>query len=189
MKQFLSLIRYKHHVIAAFCCIFGAVLLQGCKNDRENAFLELTTMEIEDPVRHYYPIIQGLEQNIVVKITNTGENPLKLYKVLPSCGCTIATFTTHAIAPGNDGFVELKYDSTKNIGEVGIYTTVLANTKQHSHTIYFDIHVVPDALYTKDYEELYHIEQEKRGGLQELVEGKTNERGYIVDSTGVQKYK
>ncbi|AXG74404.1 DUF1573 domain-containing protein [Flavobacterium arcticum] len=189
MKQFLSLIQYKHHIIAAFCCILGAVVLQGCKSDRENAFLELTTMEIEDPVRHYYPIIQGLEQNIIVKVTNTGDNALMLYKVLPSCGCTIATFTTHAIAPGSEGFIKLKYDSTKNIGHVGIYTTVLANTKEHSHTIYFDINVVPDALYTKDYEELYQMKREEEGTTQELVEGETNQRGYIIDSTEVQKYK
>lgn len=165
-----------------------ASLLQGCKSDRENAFLELTTMEIEDSIRHYYPILQGLEQNIVVKITNTGENPLKLYKVLPSCGCTTAEFTERAIAPGNSGFIELKYNSIKNIGKVGIYTTIIANTKKRSHTMYFDIHVVPDALYTKDYEELYHIQEEEKGGLQEMVEGETNQRGYVVDSTEVQKY-
>lgn len=167
---------------------FSLLSLLSCNGDGENKFLDLTTMEIEDPVRHYYPILQGLEQNIVIKITNTGDNPLKLFKVLPSCGCTIAEFTTHAIAPGNEGFIELKYNSTKNIGKVGVYTTIIANTKQRSHTTYFDINVVPDALYTKDYEELYHIEEEKKGGLQEMVEGETNQRGYLVDSTEVRKY-
>lgn len=163
--------------------------MQSCKSDRENAFLELTTMEIEDSIRHYYPILQGLEQNIVVKITNTGENPLKIYKVLPSCGCTLAEFGTRAIAPGNNAFIQLKYDSTKNIGDVGIYTTILANTKHRSHTMYFDINVVPNSLHTKDYEELYHQKKEDEGWTQELVEGKTNQRGYLVDTTGVRKYK
>jgi hypothetical protein len=176
------------HTCRALACFIAFIGVSGCQGSGENAFLELTTMEIEDPVRHYYPILQGLEQNIVIKVTNTGEHPLKLFKVLPSCGCTIAEFTTHAIAPGNEGFIELKYNSNKNIGKVGVYTTIIANTEKHSHTTYFDIHVVPDALYTKDYEELYHIEQEKKGGLQEMVEGQTNERGYIVDSTEVRKY-
>jgi hypothetical protein len=166
-----------------------SLLTSGCKEtDTENQFLAKTTMEIEDPVRHYYPILQGLKQNIIVKVTNTGEEPLKIYKVLPSCGCTIAKFSTSAIAPGNDAFIEMEYDSNKNIGYVGIYTTIIANTEKHHHTMFFDLNVVPESLHTKDYEELYHIEQEKKGGLQELVEGKTNERGYLVDSTEVRKF-
>ncbi|QYJ68011.1 DUF1573 domain-containing protein [Flavobacterium litorale] len=189
MKSFSNLIRDSYRFAVLLCCVSAALVVQGCKSDRENAFLDLTTMEIEDPVRHYYPIVRGLEQNIVVKVTNTGKNPLKIYKVLPSCGCTIAKFSTKAVAPGNDAFIQLKYDSTKNVGKVGVYTTILANTKEHSHTMYFDINVVPDALYTKDYEELYHIKLEEEGLTQELVEGKTNQRGYIIDSTNVQKYK
>ena len=169
--------------------LISVISLSGCKNtDTENQFLAKTTMEIEDPVRHYYPILQGLKQNIVVKVTNTGDEPLKIYKVLPSCGCTIAKFSTSAIAPGNDAFIEMEYDSNKNIGYVGIYTTIIANTEKHHHTMFFDLNVVPESLHTKDYEELYHIEQEKKGGLQELVEGKTNERGYLVDSTEVRKF-
>lgn len=174
---------------AAFFLLLPVLLLSGCnRGDVENEFLPKTTIEIEDPVRHYYPILQGQKQNIVVKVTNTGEEALKIHKVLPSCGCTLASYPKNAIAPGGVAFIEMEYNSTKNIGIVGIYTTIIANTKKHHHTIYFDINVVPDALYTKDYEELYHIEQEKRGGLQELVEGKTNQRGYVVDSTEVRKY-
>lgn len=168
--------------------MIASVMLSGCSGESENRFLAKTTMEIEHPVRHYYPILQGLKQNVIVKVKNTGTEPLKIYKVLPSCGCTIAKFTDRAIAPGNDAFIEMEYDSNKNIGYVGIYTTIIANTKQHQHTMFFDINVVPESLHTKDYEELYHIEQEKKGGLQELVEGETNERGYLVDSTGVRKY-
>lgn len=166
------------------------LILSGCgHSDGENPFFEKTTIDIEDPVRHYYPILQGQKQNITVKIKNTGEHPLKIFKVLPSCGCLLVKFTDNAIAPGNEGLLEMEYNSTKNIGKVALHTTFVANTKDHYHTVYFDLNVVPDALYTKDYEELYHIEQEKKGGLQELVEGKTNERGYLVDSTEVRKFK
>lgn len=164
--------------------------LTGCKGSEENDTLPLTVMEIEDPIRHYYPIMQGQKQNITMKITNIGDEPLKIFKVLPSCGCTIATVTNRAIAPGNYALLEMEYNSNKNIGRVGIYTTLVANTKKHYHTVYFDLNVVPDALYTKDYEELYHIEQEKeKSGALELVEGETNQRGYIVDSTEVRKFR
>jgi hypothetical protein len=170
--------------------LLSLVLLNGCKRGAgENEFLALTTIDIEDPIRHYYPILQGQKQNITMKITNTGTEPLKIYNVLPSCGCTLAKFPKNAIAPGNFGLLEMEYNSIKNIGHVGIHTTIVANTKKHYHTVYFDLNVVPDALYTKDYEELYHIQmEEEKSGLQELVEGETNERGYIVDSTEVRKF-
>ncbi len=171
-------------------CLLALTLLTGCRRgESENEFLAKTTIEIEDPVRHYYPILQGQKQNVIMKITNTGDEPLKIYKVLPSCGCVLAKYPKNAIAPGNYGLIEMEYNSIKNIGKVELYTTIIANTKKHHHTVYFDLNVVPDALYTKDYEELYHIQmEEEKSGLQELVEGETNQRGYVVDSTEVRKF-
>ncbi len=160
------------------------LILVGCKKE-----LEITTMEIEDPIRTYYPILQGEKQDIVVKIKNTGENPLKIENVLPSCGCTIATFPKSAIRPGEFGLLQLEYNSNKNIGDVKIFTTILANTKEYSHTFMFKINVVPNALYTPDYEELYSQEKKsEKGVIQEMVDGKTNQQGYIVDSTEVRRY-
>lgn len=184
----MKTILYKRCVFAMFA-LLAVLFITGCeKSDKENQFLAKTTMQIDDPVRHYYPVLQGLKQNIIVKVTNTGNEPLKIHKVLPSCGCTIAKFSTSAIAPGNDGFIQMEYDSTKNIGYVGIYTTIIANTDKHHHTMFFDINVVPESLHTKDYEELYRIEQEKKAGVDEAVEGGTNQRGYVVDSTEVRKF-
>lgn len=175
----------KKHSIFSFSILLSLFVLTGCKKE-----LPLTTLEIEDPVRTYYPVLQGQKQNIVVKITNTGESPLKIKDVLPSCGCTVATFPNAAIRPGEHRFIEMEYNSNKNIGDVRIYTTILANTKEESHTFIFNINVVPNALYTPDYEELYHIEEkENKGLIQEMVDGKANERGYIIDSTEVRKFK
>jgi hypothetical protein len=179
---------YRHIALTALLLVFYTIT--GCKKEasEENAFLALTTMKIEDPVRHYYPVAQGVKQNISVKITNTGKQPLKLYKVLPSCGCTIAKFPNHAIAPGEEAFIDLEYNSTKNIGYVGVYTTITANTKKHYHTAFFDINVVPDALYTKDYEELYQAEKDKEGGVKDMVDGEAGQKGYEADSTEVHEY-
>lgn len=188
--MFTTLRFNKIYFFAMLLLMVAAHVATSCKGSDENDTLELTTIEIEDPIRHYYPILQGQKQNITMKITNTGDAPLKIFKVLPSCGCTVAKATTSAIAPGNYALLEMEYNSIKNIGKVGIYTTLVCNTKKHYHTVYFDLNVVPDALYTKDYEELYHIEQEEqKSGALELVEGETNERGYIVDSTEVRKFR
>ena len=45
----------------------------------------------------------------------------------------------------------------------------------------FDVNVVPHADYTRDYEELYKEYILKNSTMEELVNGKANEKGYYVD--------
>lgn len=45
--------------------------LSGCKKK-----VRPTTMVIKDSVRHYYPIKQGQQLDIMFTITNTGDAPL-----------------------------------------------------------------------------------------------------------------
>lgn len=172
--------------------LFLLPLFVSCKKESaENPLLAQTTMFLEDPYRKYYPVQQGQKLNVVVKVENTGEKPLKIFNVLPSCGCTLVKYPK-AIAPGRFGLIQMEYNSNKNLGHVGIYTTLIANTPERTHTIYFETNVVPNSLYIKDYEELYFEEKrDEKGFIQEAVEGKANERGYIifVDSTEVRKYK
>ena len=52
----------------------------------------------------------------------------------------------------------------------------------------FDVHVVPDALYTPDYEELYRKEVEKKGGVKSIVDGNENEKGYYVSLKDEEEY-
>lgn len=169
---------------------FGILLLlvaitSGCSRE-----LSTTSLEIEDPERLYYPIVQGEKQNIVVKITNTGKSALVIEHVLPSCGCIIASYPKSAIRVGEVGFIQLEYNSNKNIGYVELYTTIIANTEPASHTFLFKTNVVPNALYTPDYEELYNAEKEdEKGAVQKMVDGEANQKGYIVDSTETRKHK
>ena len=58
--------------------------LSGCKKK-----VRPTTMVIKDSVRHYYPIKQGQQLDIMFTITNTGDAPLVISDIQPSCGCII----------------------------------------------------------------------------------------------------
>jgi hypothetical protein len=157
------------------------LLLSGCQDNTNPN--NLTTIAIEDPIRHYSPVIQGQEQDIIVKVYNTGDNLLKILKVYPSCGCTIAKFPESAIAPGKFGLVELKYNSNKNLGYVEVYTTIVTNSKKRSETVFFDLNVVPDADYIKDYEELHSLEKQKIGSTTATNNEEPLKRGYTTDSS------
>lgn len=173
---------------AFYLCMTFTVpaFLAGCTSS-EN---KLTTIKIEDPVRKYFPIVQGQKQNILVKIFNTGDNPLRIYDVYPSCGCTIAKNPDKLIPVGGFGIIEMEYNSNKNIGYAGIYTTIKTNTKEGTQSFFFEINVVPDPLYTKDYEELYNADKDNNNSLvKEMVDGKTNQQGYTVDSSKMRKFQ
>lgn len=171
--------------ILVFLGIMASIMVMGCSEKP----LKDTTVKIEDPERKYFPILQGQRQNISVKIHNTGEHPLKIYDVYPSCGCTVVKFPEKLIPAGSYGTIQMEYNSNKNIGYVGIYTTIKTNTKEGSQSFFFEINVVPDPHYTKDYEELYNADKEANKSLvKELVDGKTNEQGYITDTTQMRKF-
>lgn len=164
---------------------FMVTLTTGCTEDEG-----LTTVKIEDPERKYFPILQGQRQNINVKVYNTGTKPLKITEVYPSCGCTVAKFPDNLIPVGEYGTIEMEYNSNKNIGYVGIYTSIKTNTKEGAQNFFFEINVVPDPHYTKDYEELYNADKENNNSLvKELVDGSTNQQGYTTDTEKMRKFK
>lgn len=167
--------------------ILAISLLSACSENKNGS---ITTVKIEDPERKYFPILQGQRQNINVKVFNTGQNPLKISAVYPSCGCTVAKYPTKLIPVGEYGTIEMEYNSNKNLGYVGIYTTIKTNTKEGSQTFFFEINVVPDPHYTKDYEELYNADKEANKSLvKELVDGAANQQGYTVDPKQMRKFK
>jgi hypothetical protein len=141
-------------------------------------------MEITDNERHYYPLLAGQVKDLAFKLKNTGENPLMITDIITSCGCLKIEegLGSFSIPPGKERILTLSYNSAKNIGYVKHYITLYGNFKQQSfQEIIFDINVVPNALYTKDYEELYKEEMEANAGLGRLVDGEENNKGYFMD--------
>ena len=147
----------------------------GCRKE-----VRPTSMTIKDSVRHYYPIKQGQQLDIMFTITNTGDAPLIISEMQASCGCIILVKSSHIIIP-EDGIRQFKatYNSIKNVGEVvhriRIFGNMLPNGKAE---LKFDVNVVPDADYTRDYEELYQDFNTKNGIVREKVAGKDSELGY-----------
>ena len=68
----------------------------GCRKE-----VRPTSMTIKDSVRHYYPIKQGQQLDIMFTITNTGDAPLIISEMQPSCGCIILDKSSHIIIAEN----------------------------------------------------------------------------------------
>lgn len=61
-------------------------------------------------------VTEGTQLRVVYYFTNTGNAPLKIYSVDPSCGCTVATFPTYEIKPGQRDSINAVFDSNGRVG-------------------------------------------------------------------------
>ena len=147
------------------------------KPDIEN--VDKTKMEIIDPERSYYPILRGSELSTSYQFYNRGNQPLIIYDVQASCGCIEVDFPSGSIGKDDFGYINIDYDSAKNIRYVEFYITIVANTeKDIFSTIKFDLTVVTSPHYTQDYEEIYLDRRKKK--LAGEVHGDLTQQGYMT---------
>jgi hypothetical protein len=70
------------------------------------------------------------------KFTNTGNAPLSITQVSPSCGCTVPrNWTRDPIAPGASGEIAVTFNSKGNTGFVEKSITVLTNCIPSAHKL------------------------------------------------------
>jgi hypothetical protein len=60
---------------------------------------------------------EGEKPSYTFVFTNTGDQPLRLLHVRPSCGCTTPSYSTESIGPGEQGEIVVEYDSQGRPGD------------------------------------------------------------------------
>jgi hypothetical protein len=73
-------------------------------------------------------IIQGERVSYAFKFKNTGEAPLVISNASASCGCTVPEYTKSPVEPGEEGFINVTFDSAGKSGMVSKTVTLIANT-------------------------------------------------------------
>jgi hypothetical protein len=86
-------------------------------------------------------ITAGDKLTVAFRFKNTGDKPLVIESVQPSCGCTVANYPKEAIAPGGTGEITGAFDSKGKEGLQRKSMTVLANTPRQSYTLQFEVTV------------------------------------------------
>ncbi len=91
----------------------SVVALQSSMKDQVHQFdtANYSTIKWIDSVKDFGTMIQGPKVKIVFHFLNSGNKPLYLAEVKPSCGCTLADYTKSAILPGQQGEVTAEYDT------------------------------------------------------------------------------
>ncbi|GAB1347484.1 DUF1573 domain-containing protein [Cloacibacterium normanense] len=167
------------NIFSLFFAVSMLFIISSCKDIRN----EKTTLQVEDNNRHYYPILMGQKLDIVFTLKNTGKHPFILDDVISSCGCiSMEKSSIGTIPAGKEGRLMLTYNSAKNIGKVQHYITLYGNfATTNKMELLFDVHVVPQSLYTKDYEEMFQEEKDQNANIEDLVDGDENNKGYYMD--------
>ena len=87
---------------------------------------KVAKIEFESETIDYGTIEKGSDGVRVFKFKNTGDAPLIVSDVKSSCGCTVPKKPTEPILPGENGEIEVKYD-TNRVNPIRKTITVTSN--------------------------------------------------------------
>ncbi|MBO7067483.1 MAG: DUF1573 domain-containing protein [Bacteroidaceae bacterium] len=146
--------------------------------------LKPASVILVDPVRHYYPVIQGEMMNISYEIENTSDNPLFIQEIQTTCGCLVSRNDLPiVILPHKAGFVNLTFNTIKNTGFVEHFVYCYGNFQDSTCVeLAFDTNIVPRADYVRDYEQLWQEQSSKVSSIQELAGEMPGHKGYYTES-------
>ena len=87
--------------------------------------------------------------NLTFICTNTGDKPLYIADVHPSCGCTLVDYSKEPIAPGKTGKIDAQFDTKKSHSpEVHKTIFVHTNTDDPARYLSFSGTVIMDSVKT-----------------------------------------
>lgn len=97
---------------------------------------EMPKITFEETTYDFGKIIQGEKVAYDFHFTNTGKTDLVINKVSTSCGCTVGNYPKESIKPGEEGKIEVVFDSKGKHGFQNKTVTILANTTPNHTMLY-----------------------------------------------------
>jgi len=91
--------------------------------------LNVTTIQWIDSVKEVGKIVEGQKLVLSFRFRNSGDKPLLISSVAPSCGCTVAEKPEKPIMPGEEGEIRGEFNSEGRVGVFNKTMLVLANVK------------------------------------------------------------
>ncbi len=171
----------KKNNIRAICLLMILALLPiGCEKQ-----LGPAEIIVIDPVRHYYPVVQGENLGIQYEFENISDTPLFIQEVQTTCGCLVSRDQLPiVILPHKRGYLRLLFNSIKNNGYVEHFIYCYGNFKDTTMIeLRFDTNVVPKTANYQDYEQLWKHQQIDLGTIKEIVDGSPSEKGYYTEES------
>lgn len=84
-------------------------------------------LQFKEDLHDFGKIKEGIIATYDFTFSNTGNQPLLLTDVRPSCGCTTPEWPKEPIQPGKTGTIRVKYNSAGRPGNFSKSITVITN--------------------------------------------------------------
>lgn len=107
---------------------------------------QFTTIEWMETSKDFGKITEGEKLEVSFKFKNTGDKPLVIDIIKPSCGCTVIDQPEKPVAPGETGEIKGAFNSAGKPGVQHKSIFVHANTKgSQDHNLVFEVEVLKKA--------------------------------------------
>lgn len=117
---------------------------KSAEGEKQVSMPEITFTKTE---HDFGRLIQGEQVVYVFKFRNTGNADLLISKVSASCGCTASKYTREPVKPGQEGKIEVTFDSNGQRGIQNKTVTVLTNGRPQTTVLRIKAQVVtPDTI-------------------------------------------
>jgi hypothetical protein len=106
--------------------LFTGLYFKSAQAQENTVIDSITTVTFVSTTMDYGKIKKGSDGIRTFSFKNTGNYPLKIYKIYSSCTCDIHSKPEAPISPGSLGEIKVLYD-TKKVGPIVKTITVYAN--------------------------------------------------------------
>ena len=103
-------------------------------------------MEFDESIHNFGDLNQGEKRTHIFKFKNIGTNPLIIDNVLTTCGCTVPVWPKDPLLTGEQGQLEVIFDSTSKIGRQNKVITIRSNAKSGDYRLRISAMVLPPEM-------------------------------------------
>jgi hypothetical protein len=111
--------------------------------DRDSKQQSLPVMEFEEKEFDFGTVDEGEVVEHTFVFTNTGDAPLIVSNATASCGCTVPTWTKEAVAPGDNGEMLVKFNTSGKQNQQMAQVRITGNTASGKETLRIKAFVNP----------------------------------------------
>jgi hypothetical protein len=124
-------------LLILICVLANACVQSDAKVKNSSTVMQLpkdtslytTITWLDSTDRNYGNIPEGKKLEVAYRFLNSGNKPLIIARVQPSCGCTVAEQPEEPIQPGKEGVIKASFNSEGRTGINNKTIFVVANTR------------------------------------------------------------
>lgn len=111
------------------------------RKENEAKAMPKTKIEFAEMRHNFGTIKEGEKVKHAFKFKNTGDQPLLVYNVVAGCGCTTPSWSKDLVLPGQEGEIQVEFNSENRPGPQAKNVLVYSNGQEESISIGFDVDV------------------------------------------------